>query len=187
MSCQPVNDESIHRGEYLEYKLYHYTDPNGVYRCWEGVERTTRKGDLDAIDIIAINKDNEYLLVKQYRPPTKSYVIEFPSGLVEEGESASDAALRELHEETGSIGEVKLVGPMICYEPGISNGNTQVVHVQITEQKEQKLDAGEFIEILKIKPEYLYEFLLNEKKNGVNIDSRVYYFALGTHFNKINQ
>ena len=39
--------------------------------------------------------------------------LEFPSGLMEEGESLEQAALRELEEETGCTGIVT-----VCYEIG---------------------------------------------------------------------
>jgi ADP-ribose pyrophosphatase len=40
-------------------------------------------------------------IVIQYRPPVNALVVEFPAGLVEQGESESACALRELFEETG--------------------------------------------------------------------------------------
>lgn len=40
------------------------------------------------------------LLVKQFRPPTGAMCLEFPAGLIDSGESAEAAALRELKEET---------------------------------------------------------------------------------------
>lgn len=48
----------------------------------------------------------ELLLEKQFRPPAGKLVVEFPAGLVDEGETVEEAALRELREETGYVGEV---------------------------------------------------------------------------------
>jgi ADP-ribose pyrophosphatase len=48
----------------------------------------------------------ELLLEKQFRAPAGKIVVEFPAGLVDEGETAEEAALRELKEETGYTGEV---------------------------------------------------------------------------------
>ena len=42
-----------------------------------------------------------YQLVKQFRPPVGHHTIEMPAGLIDEGESPAQAALRELKEETG--------------------------------------------------------------------------------------
>ena len=41
---------------------------------------------------------------KQYRPPIDKVIIEFPAGLIDAGETAEEAAVRELKEETGYVG-----------------------------------------------------------------------------------
>ncbi len=44
---------------------------------------------------------DKVVLIRQYRYPLGGYVYEFPAGLVEEGEDMLEAAIREMHEETG--------------------------------------------------------------------------------------
>lgn len=46
----------------------------------------------------------ELLLQKQYRPPVDKVVIEVPAGLIDEGETPEECAVRELKEETGYVG-----------------------------------------------------------------------------------
>ena len=46
------------------------------------------------------NKD-KVVLVRQFRYPVNGYVYEFPAGLVEPGEDALQAGVREMYEETG--------------------------------------------------------------------------------------
>ncbi len=41
------------------------------------------------------------LLVRQYRYSIDDYIYEFPAGLVDEGETYQQAAIREMKEETG--------------------------------------------------------------------------------------
>lgn len=41
------------------------------------------------------------VLIRQYRYPIGGYVYEFPAGLLDEGESAAEAGIREMFEETG--------------------------------------------------------------------------------------
>ena len=54
-----------------------------------------------AVAVIAINEQQEVLLIRQYRRPVGAYLWELPAGLLDvHGESPETAALRELAEET---------------------------------------------------------------------------------------
>ena len=67
------------------------------------------KNPLPVALAIAI-KDKDFLLIKRGLPPRKGMWAS-PSGFIEIGETAEEACLRELKEETGVSGEiVKLVG-----------------------------------------------------------------------------
>ena len=46
-------------------------------------------------------KRDKVVLIRQYRYTIGDYVYEFPAGLVERGEDYREAAVREMHEETG--------------------------------------------------------------------------------------
>ena len=46
-------------------------------------------------------KHDRVVLIRQYRYPIDGFVYEFPAGLVDEGETYGQAAVREMHEETG--------------------------------------------------------------------------------------
>ncbi|KAI1172862.1 NUDIX hydrolase domain-like protein [Nemania sp. FL0916] len=88
-----------------------YEDQNGQVRTWEGTRRPTRPktSAVDAVQMLAVRElpgGAELLLEKQFRAPAGKLVIEFPAGLVDEGETVEAAALRELREETGYVGEV---------------------------------------------------------------------------------
>lgn len=59
-----------------------------------------------AVAVVAVNSENEVLLIKQYRHPVRSYLWEIPAGLLDvPGEAEIDAAKRELLEETGYVAE----------------------------------------------------------------------------------
>ncbi|MDZ4801143.1 MAG: NUDIX hydrolase [Bryobacteraceae bacterium] len=51
--------------------------------------------------MMAVDADRRMLLVKQYRLPARSYMWELPAGRMDAGETALQAARRELREETG--------------------------------------------------------------------------------------
>ena len=59
----------------------------------------------DGVGIVAVTKENKILLIKQYRYVINEYSWEIPGGGIDKGETTTDAAKRELNEETGIIAE----------------------------------------------------------------------------------
>jgi len=55
----------------------------------------------DWVQILPITSDGEAVLVRQYRHGTQRVTLEMPGGLMDPGEDAATAALRECFEETG--------------------------------------------------------------------------------------
>ena len=51
--------------------------------------------------MMAVDEDGRILLVRQFRLPAEQYLWELPAGRLDPGESALQAAKRELREETG--------------------------------------------------------------------------------------
>uniref|UniRef100_A0A3B3DGR0 ADP-sugar pyrophosphatase n=1 Tax=Oryzias melastigma TaxID=30732 RepID=A0A3B3DGR0_ORYME len=124
-------------GNWVKLEKTTYVDPAGNTRTWETVKRTTRQNntEADGVGIIGVLKRTLHkdcmVMVKQFRPPLGCCTLEFPAGLIDEGETAEAAALRELKEETGYKGEVVGVTPVTCLDPGLSNCTTQIVLVNI--------------------------------------------------------
>ena len=70
----------------------------------QGLERKTDYTYLAvprAVFVAAVTVEGELVLVRQYRHPVRDWTLEVPAGSVVDGESALDAARRELREETG--------------------------------------------------------------------------------------
>ena len=61
----------------------------------------TGKMVTDAVIIIPVYENGDIVFIKQFRKPINDYIYEFPAGLIDAGETSKEAAIRELHEETG--------------------------------------------------------------------------------------
>ncbi len=73
----------------------HAVDPGG-FEIRRGIVQ--HKG---SAVMMAIDDRKRILLVRQYRLPARTYLWELPAGRLDEGETALQAAKRELVEETG--------------------------------------------------------------------------------------
>ena len=90
-------------------------------RVFKVREDTSRNGDKtssffvienpDWVNIIALTKNSEVVLIEQFRHGTGEIILEIPGGMIDAGEAAEKAARRELLEETGfSAKEFVLIG-----------------------------------------------------------------------------
>ncbi|MFQ6122244.1 MAG: NUDIX hydrolase [Dehalococcoidales bacterium] len=75
--------------------------------------KTTREivEHANCVAIIAVDADNNVLLVNQFRKPVEKELLEIPAGGIDPGEDPEATVRRELREETGySPGKVQRLG-----------------------------------------------------------------------------
>jgi ADP-ribose pyrophosphatase len=149
------------------------------------------------------------VLQKQYRPPVDKTVIELPAGLIDEGETAEQAAVRELREETGYVSEVLETSPVmfngpsptvrpsalrpppnLSVDPGFTNTNLCMVHVTVdmslpeNQNLKPELEENEFIEVFLVKLADLWNECIRLEAEGYAIDARIANLAEGTEIAK---
>ena len=89
---------------WLKLQTISYEDQTGRARKWDMASRTTKKPEApaDAVAVLALLRHRnapeavEMLLVHQFRPPVNAVTVELPAGLIDPGETAEVAALREV-------------------------------------------------------------------------------------------
>lgn len=123
-----LEKKTLAESRFLRFVNVDYARPgDNAKSSWQYVERTTRRGDVDAVNIFAVLKkkdgNHQVLVVKQYRPPMGKHTIELPAGLVDKDESPQTAALRELKEETGYVGTFIGATGQQALSPGLTNEN----------------------------------------------------------------
>lgn len=185
-------DLSPKDAKWVTLKKIHWADPTGKERVWESAERTTRgSSGIDAVAVLAIlrSETNKFptstVIIEQYRPPVAKYVVELPAGLIDDGETPEDAAIRELEEETGfKARDVLESSPMLVADPGMTNANMKLVMVDVPfkgdlEISEQKLDSGEFITRRIVELSKLSEEFAKYEQKGYVVDAKLAHFAHG--------
>ena len=63
----------------------------------------------DAVAVVALTDDQRVVLARQFRPGPDRLLDELPGGELNDGETPLHAALRELFEETGYVGDVTVL------------------------------------------------------------------------------
>lgn len=116
-----------------------------------------------AAAMLAIDKENKVILVKQHRYP-RGNVLEIPAGTLEKGENPLKCAFRELQEETGY--KAKKMTRLITYYPSVGY-NTEVIHCYVASGLSQlgdlKLDEDEIISVVKVPLKKLIKMILTGK------------------------
>ena len=99
-------------------------------------------------NVLALTKNGEAILVRQYRHGVCDVLWEFPGGVVEDGEDPLEGAKRELLEETGyTTSNIIQIG-QVYPNPALQ---TNTLHcflaLDVEEVSGQNLDDGEDIEV----------------------------------------
>ncbi len=103
-----------------------------------------------AVCVIPVTDEGEVIFVNQFRYAIGRVTIEVPAGKLEKGEDPTEAALRELSEETGiTAGKIESLGA-IYTSPAIID---EIIYMYIAtdlKQGEQHLDEDEFVNVVKM-------------------------------------
>ena len=177
-----LEEHLLYQGSWSNLVEFSYEDEKKQIRKWEGLHR---KNNAEAVIIIAKMEPSErYIIIRQFRPPTNSYILEFPAGLVDRGETRDQTAIRELSEETGYVGEVEKISPRLYSSPGILSEAVSFAHMQVDEnlpdnqRPKARNEPGEFITVFKKSVDEILEFFNQEFSRGVKFDVKLYSYFL---------
>ncbi|MFU0800416.1 MAG: NUDIX hydrolase [Xylanivirga thermophila] len=122
-----------------------------------------------AAAIAAIDDEGYILMVEQYRYPIGQKLLELPAGLVDPGEQPSDAAKRELWEETGYEAKSwRELGSFFSSPGGHDEKIFLYLATDIEKVSKQHLDKNEILTFRRVK----FEDVLSMVRNGQILDGK---------------
>jgi len=148
---------------------------HGKSSVWTFVSRQDEPGETcenkkpEAVLIAAVHdepgKSPRHLLTVEYRVPLGGYEVGFPAGLIDDGETAEQAAVREVYEETGLTLEVGAVSPANLYSSaGLSDESVTIVFGTVRGTPSNKfLEPSEDIRSLLLTKEEMVEAVKEDK------------------------
>lgn len=129
---------------------YYFASRNGENE----IKHKTHSMRPEGMAVYAVTEDGECLvLVRQYRYPMDDYLYELPAGLIETGETAEEAACREMEEETGWKLEVYEGGEAafrrgFFLAQGLTDESGSMIFGTASEQRETHQENTEDIQVI---------------------------------------
>ncbi|MFB6281800.1 MAG: NUDIX hydrolase [Haloferacaceae archaeon] len=128
-----------------EYETGWFT---GGYDLVEQPDGSTKRyywAELPTAVVVVAVADGRLLLVEQYRPTVRETHLELPAGIVEEGESYTEAGIRELREETGFDASSASLLQAFWTCTGLLRHRRGIVFAEGLSPGDRSLDENEFL------------------------------------------
>lgn len=131
-----ISSRNVYKGKHMQVFCDNIIYPDGDAGTYEYYKKN------DIVVIVPIYKD-QYVLIEQYRYLADKRLIEFPMGLIRDGEKIESAGIRELEEETGfKTMDVKYLGRCMLNK-GSSSQACHFVMANIKSAGKPKYDNSE--------------------------------------------
>ncbi len=102
---ETLSSRSVYDGRVIKLRVDKVRTADGREAEREVVEHS------ECVAVVAVDGDDNIILVSQYRQPIDKEILEIPAGGIDPGETPEDAVRRELQEEIGYLpGKVDRLG-----------------------------------------------------------------------------
>jgi len=139
-----LHSERIYEGKIINLRVDTVELPSGKKTKREIVEHA------GCTAIVAMDSENNFLLVRQYRKAVERMLLEIPAGGIEPGEKPLDGARRELEEETGFSAEKWEELSVFYTSPGFTTECMYLYLATDLKPVERDADDDENIELVRV-------------------------------------
>ena len=152
---KPLSSTEIYNGKIIRVRRDEVELPGGNQTVREVVSH------IGGVGIVALDDQENVLLVRQYRYPVGQELIEIPAGTLTKGEDPMVCGIRELKEETGATaGRFTPLGSILC-SPGFCNQRLYLYLAEDLSFGDLKLDEDEFLSGFRMHFEELVERVMS--------------------------
>lgn len=130
-----------------EYETGWYEGGYDLVEQPDGTRKRYYWAELPTAVVVLPVVDDQVIFVEQYRPTIRQTQLELPAGIVEEGESYTTAATRELREETGYESAATSVLQELWVATGVLRHRRVVVFAEGLTPGSTDRDDSEFLEV----------------------------------------
>jgi ADP-ribose pyrophosphatase len=143
MRERTVESRQIYEGRRVKLHVDSVVLPSGRETTREVVDHP------DCVAIVAVDAENNVMLVRQFRYALAQELLEIPAGVIEPGEEPIQSAFRELEEETGyTTAKMERLGGFYS-SPGCF---TEFLHLFLATELEPGCKAVQEDEIIEVVP-----------------------------------
>ncbi|MBU9714754.1 NUDIX domain-containing protein [Evansella tamaricis] len=167
-----IKKEIIFEGKIIDLAVHDVKLPNGKESKREIV---THPG---AVAIIAMDEEENIVLVDQYRKPLEKTIAEIPAGKLEQGEDPLECAKRELEEETGLVAATWTALGSFYTSPGFADELIYLFLAEDLSGGNVNLDEDEFVESYKVTVEDAVKLIESQKIHDAKTVYAIQYLQL---------
>ena len=154
-----IATETLATSRFFKIEALDLRFSNGVERRYERLPR----GGAEGVIVVAVNRHNELLLIREYAAGFHEIQLTLPKGLVEPQESMEAAASRELAEEVGFAANRTELVKRLTLAPSHMEFSINVVFATDLYPHQLQGDEPEPIELVPWPLQRLDELLHNEE------------------------
>ncbi|AWB28218.1 NUDIX hydrolase [Halococcoides cellulosivorans] len=134
----------------VEYETGWYTGGYDRVRQPDGSTKRYYWAELPPAVVVVARAGDHLVMVEQYRPVIGESCLELPAGIVEDGESYTQAAARELREETGLDPSGLALLEQFWVATGVLRHERAIVFAEGLHPVEIDRDDNEFLDIVRV-------------------------------------